>query len=453
MSADHDAIVVAAYVTERAGLSFGGRRRSHLLHQITEAMAQAGASSGPTYCSVLDQDEDRFDELVARITIGESYFFREPDQLAVLRTVILPERVEKGLGARLRLWSAGCATGQEPYTLAIVLEEEGLAGKAEILATDISPGSLQVARAGVFGKWALRAVTDRQRAAYFRPVPTGFRIDERFASRITFRHANLAAPSAVEPRDVDIILCRNVLIYFTADAVRRVAERLAAALAPGGWLLTGSSDPPLEGITGLEPTPTAAGIAYRRLPPRVPRESRSRTAERVQVRTAAIALPAAGYELTARPSASITPGRADRSADDTARVVRARGGAGDIAGALAVAAEGIRRFPVHTELRFLHAVVLLEAGQPADAARAARAALYLEPTLVMGHVTLAQAEATLGNTQAARRSLRNAAELLRPLAGDAAVPLSDGETAGRLAAMVAAHDRAVAAGGHRDGRG
>lgn len=449
-SAEPDVSVVAAYVTERAGLSFAGSRGSHLFRQITEAMARAGASTGQVYCSMLDQDEAEFDELVARITIGESYFFREPGQLAALRTLILPERrAARSSGAPLRLWSAGCATGQEAYTLAIVLEEEGLVGKAEIVATDISPGALRVAQARVYGRWSLRAVTDRQRDAYFRAGPAGFRIDERFADRITFRHANLLAPTGSEPRDIDVIFCRNVLIYFTFDAVRQAAERLAAALAPRGWLVTGSSDPPLEGIAGLEPTVTAAGLVYRRSPPAARSELPQRTPARMPTRktTTTASLARTG---PARPAAAWSkPVVADRTADETARIVRTRGGAGDLPGALAAVAEGIERFPVHTELRYLQAVVLLEAGQPANAAGAARAALYLEPTLVMGHVTLAQAEATLGDRPAARRSLRNAAGLLDALPPDATVPLTDGETAGRLAAMVAAHDRAVASTGQR----
>jgi len=449
-SVEPDASVVAAYVTERAGLSFAGSRRSHLYRQITEAMARAGAGAGRVYCSMLDEDEAEFDELVARITIGESYFFREPGQLTALRTSILPERrAARSAGAPLRLWSAGCATGQEAYTLAIVLEEQGLAGRAEILATDISPGALRVARAGVYGPWSLRAVTLRQRAAYFRAVPAGFRIDERFADPITFRHANLLAPTNSEPRDVDVIFCRNVLIYFTVDAVRRAAERLAAALAPGGWLVTGSSDPPLEGIAGLEPTVTAAGLVYRRSPPAAHSELPQHTPVRMPARNNTAAAPLVRTGPARHAAASSKPLSADRTADETARVVRTRGGAGDLPGALAAAAEGIGRFPVHTELRYLQAVVLLEAGQPADAAAAARAALYLEPTLVMGHVTLAQAEATLGHRPAARRSLRNAAGLLDALPADASVPLTDGETAGRLAAMVAAHDRAVASTGER----
>lgn len=448
---DSAAEVVAAYLTERIGLSVAGPRRAHLFRQIADAMARVGATSGEWYCARLEKDEDSFDELVARVTVGESYFFREPGQLEVLRSTILPERrTARGPGAALRLWSAGCAIGQEAYTLAIMLEEEGLAASARTVATDISREALRVAAAGVYGSWSLRAVTDRQREAYFHPVAMGYRVDERFARSITFRPLNLLDPTNGTPRDIDVILCRNVLIYFAPEAVARAARHLADALAPGGWLVTGSSDPPLEGVAELEPTATAAGLVYRRSSATANDGAAARgTVETVAARQrppqpAVVPAPAPN-PAAVRPvrSAASSPAKDDESGDEAVRAIRALGGAGDLAGALDAAADAIARFPLHTELRFLQAVVLLETGRPTDAATSARAALYLDPGLVMAHFALARAEVALGLQEAARRSLRNAAALLRALPGDAPVPMSDGEPAGRLAAMAAAHDRAL----------
>jgi predicted Zn-dependent protease len=121
------------------------------------------------------------------------------------------------------------------------------------------------------------------------------------------------------------------------------------------------------------------------------------------------------------------------------------GDAGDIDGAVTAAGVAVEQFPLDVELRSLQAVLLLEAARPGEAAAAARAVLYLEPTLVMAHLTLARAQQALGDVGGAHRSLRNAGSLLRALAPDAVVPLSGGEPAGRLAAMVAAHLRATQA--------
>lgn len=447
---DSAAEVVAAYLTDRIGLSVTGVRRTYLLRQIIDSMESEGVTSGNSYCARLEKDEDAFDGLVTRVTVGESYFFREPDQIEVLRSTILPERrAVRGPGAGLRLWSAGCSIGQEAYTLAIVLEEEGLAASARILATDIAREALGVAAAGVYGSWSLRAVTDRQREAYFRPVAMGYRVDERFARSITFRPLNLLDPTNGVPGDIDVILCRNVLIYLAPEAVACVARHLAGALAPGGWLVTGSSDPPLQGIAELEPTATAAGLVYRRSSstPREGAASRGDVVEKVAVRRRTPPPPVvhAPAVAVARPVrlAAPPPAKDAETVDEAVRAIRSLGGTGNLAGALDAAAGAIARFPLHADLRFLQAVVLLETGRATDAATSARAALYLDPELVMAHLTLARAEVALGLQEAARRSLRNAAALLRVMPGDAPVPMSDGESAGRLAAMAAAHDRAL----------
>lgn len=454
--------VVAAYLTERIGLSVTGARRTHLLRQIADAMTRVSVTSGGWYCARLDRDEDEFDDLVNRVTVGESYFFREPGQLEVLRSTILPER-RSVRGAGLQLWSAGCSIGQEAYTLAMVLEEEGLAASAHILATDIAREALGMAAAGVYGSWSLRAVTDRQREAYFHRVTMGYRVDERFARSITFRPLNLLDPTKGAPGDIDVILCRNVLIYFAPEAVARVARHLAGALAPGGWLVTGSSDPPLEGVAELEPTATAAGLVYRRssATPRDGAAARGAVVGTVAVRghppavvpRTVVPRTVVSPAVVARPIRPVTPSPAtdDGTGDEAVRVIRSLGGAGDLAGALDVAAGAIVRLPLHAELRFLQAVVLLETGRATDAATSARAALYLDPGLVMAHLALARAQVALGLQEAARRSLRNADALLRALPGDAPVPMSDGEPAGRLVAMAAAHDRALVGARHRGG--
>lgn len=440
--------VVAAYLTDRIGLSPTGRRRAHILGQIAEAMSRAGAVRGHEYCARLENDENEFDELADRVTVGESYFFREPGQLEVLRSTILPERRRaRGPGASLRLWSAGCANGQEAYTLAIVLEEEGLGAGARIVATDISRAALGMAAAGVYGSWSLRAVTDRQREAYFHPAAMGYRVDERFNRSITFRPLNLLDPTSGAPRGIDVILCRNVLIYFAPEAVARVARHLADALAPGGWLVTGSSDPPLEGVAELEPTSTAAGLVYRRssLTGRDGAAASGTLVATVAAGRRPRSLPVVPAPVVARPvrPAAPSPAKDDETGDEAVRAIRSLGGAGDLIEALTAATEAVGRFPLHAELRFLQAVVLLEAGRPADAATSARAALYLDPELAMAHLALARAEVALGHQDAARRSLRNASARLRSLPRDTLVPMSDGEPAGRLASMAAAHDRAL----------
>lgn len=474
-----EALRVARFVAERAGVDPSGPRYADLVALVTRTMVEVGSTGAEEFQRSLERDADMFDRLVVSLTVGESYFFREPAQIELLRQRALPERAEvRGPAGTLRLWSAGCATGQEAYTLAMLLTEQGLASRSRVLATDLSRQALERARRGVYGDWSLRALDDRRRDAYFRQVPGGFAIDRGLARAITFRQHNLVDAAAGRPvRDMDVVLCRNVLVYLTPAAVASVGRVLVEALAPGGWLLTASTDPRLEGVPGLHTVVTPEGLAYRRMaaepagpqrrrraaaPPVPPRQaSRGRSvvsarrpvpvttapghsagtpagASAADIRPASArhALARGDYEGAATAAAALVAGAG--GAEAHVILVRALGSAGRLAVAADAAAAAVARFPVHVELRLLQAMVLLESANAPQAAAAARAAAYLDPDLAMAHLTLARAEEALGDQVAARRSYRNALAVLVAMPADHPVPLADGETAGRLARLASA---------------
>lgn len=471
---------MARFVAERAGVEASGSRYADLVALVTHTMVEVGATGAEQFQRSLERDADIFDRLVVSLTVGESYFFREPAQIELLRRRAFPERAEvRGPAGTLRLWSAGCAAGQEAYTLAILLQEEGLASRSRVLATDLSRQALERARRGVYGNWSLRALDDHRRHAYFRQVPDGFAIDRGLARAVTFRQHNLVDAAAGRlVRDMDVVLCRNVLVYLTSAAVESIGRVLVEALAPGGWLLTASTDPRLEGVDGLHTVVTPEGMAYRRMaaepagperrrrtaaPPVPPRQaSRSRSvvsaprrpdpvttapgdsggapaaasAADIGLASAHHALARGDYEGAATVAAALVAG--DGGAEAHVILVRALGSAGRLGVAADAAAAGVARFPLHVELRLLQAIVLLESADASQAAAAARAAAYLDPGLAMAHLTLARAEQALGDKVAARRSYRNALAVLEALPADHPVPLADGETAGRLARLARA---------------
>lgn len=472
---------VARFVAERAGVDPSGPRYADLVALAARTMVEVGPTGAEEFQRSLERDADMFDRLVVSLTVGESYFFREPAQIELLRQRALPERADvRGPAGTLRLWSAGCATGQEAYTLAILLKEEGLASRSRVLATDLSRQALERARRGVYGNWSLRALDDRRRHAYFREVPGGFAIDRGLARAITFRQHNLVDAAAGRPvRDMDVVLCRNVLVYLTSAAVEAVGRVLVEALAPGGWLLTASTDPRLEGVEGLHTVVTPEGMVYRRMaaepagpqrrrrtaaPPLPPRQaSRGRSvvsaprrpdpvdtaaghsagtpaaasAADIGLASARHALARGDYEGAATAAAALVAGGGG-GAEVHVILVRALGSAGRLAVAADAAAAAVARFPVHVELRLLQAIVLLESADAPQAEAAARAVAYLDPGLAMAHLTLARAEEALGDQVAARRSYRNALAVLEVMAADHPVPLADGETAGRLARLARA---------------
>ena len=165
--------------------------------------------------------------LASHLTVGETYFFREKRSFDILEEQVLPEliRLHRGDGMRLRIWSAGCCTGEEPYSVAMLLDRmiPDLADwNVTILATDINPRFLEIASAGVYGEWSFRAIPPGIRERYFSPLPGGrMQIAQRIRRMVTFSFLNLAEdvyPSLVNNTNaMDVVLCRNVLMYFTPE--------------------------------------------------------------------------------------------------------------------------------------------------------------------------------------------------------------------------------------------
>ncbi len=195
--------------------------------------------------------EEELRLLLNEITIGETYMFRSQAQLEMLRSVILPQIIQtkSAIGfKRLRLWSAGCSTGEEPYTLAMFLLEESekmLAGWTfDILATDLNDKSLAAAKAGIYGEYALRSTTEVLRKKYFRPYD-GKQLEatNQLKSLIRFDRANLNDDSKMTfLKGMDVIFCCNVLIYFDQGSKHKVVQHFYSNLLPGGYLFLGHAE-------------------------------------------------------------------------------------------------------------------------------------------------------------------------------------------------------------------
>ncbi len=225
-----------------------------LIASCTRRMIACAVATPSGYLERLTIGNNREAELgllLNEITIGETYMFRHPVQLEALRTVILPQvmQAKMSLGLkRIRIWSAGCSTGEEPYTLAMFLLEEKdkqLAGWTfDILASDLNSNSLETARAGVYGDYALRNTSEAQRRKYFEDAGNNkFRVNALLKSQIRFDRINLSDDSKmVFLKGIDVIFCCNVLIYFDLASKRRVVQHFYANLVQGGYLFLGHAE-------------------------------------------------------------------------------------------------------------------------------------------------------------------------------------------------------------------
>lgn len=463
---------VAELLCARTGLTFTPNRLRDAEVGIGRAMTRAGITEVARYLHLLQTERVPLDDLIVELTVGETYFFREPAQFEFIRQEVVPEIQHHGAPDRLiRVWSAGCASGEEAYSLAILFEEEGLAERASILATDISRTALAKARAGAYGRWSLRGDQHALAERYFRRRGDQLVLGERFRGRVAFEHLNLALdtyPSfATGAWGMDLILCRNVLIYFNRETIRRVACRLLECLAGGGWLITGPSDPALSDDAPYETVVTPAGVFYRHrartqsspfAPRSVIRGSPAQTAapppvhvtsSQELVLSSVVKEPglegAPGTEpdslAEARDAfakgeyARVVESTSGLSADPAACALRVRALAnlGDLSGAETTAMKAVADHPLATELHFLRAVLLVSLGRDDEAAKASRRATYLDRSLAIAHFTLGSILRRLGDLVGARRAYRNAYDLAVSRRAEEVVPLTDGESAGRLA--------------------
>jgi chemotaxis protein methyltransferase CheR len=427
---------VVSYLESTLGLSFTGPRRARLLAAVEAQRAAAGLSPEAFLASV-SRPGAAHDRLIADVTVGETYFFRDRSQCDLLRDVVLPSFAD-GSDRRLALWSAGCASGEEAFTLAALADEAGLGERCLVVGSDASRRAVDRAQAAEYGAWSMRSTTAAEKGAHFRQQDGRWHVAERLQQRTRFVQRNLL-DGPPPPGRFDVVLCRNLLIYLTREAVHQVAEILAGALTTDGWLITAAGDPPLA-AAGLESVRTPYGLAYRRagadVLPEV-RTERAAPAAPPSSRSGRRSRPAPA-PVRARPPRPSQAGRrpepAAATAADLATQVRALGDAGRVDEACRVAAEAVAAHPMDVELRYLEAVVLLEAGRLEPAAAAASSAAYLDPQLPAVHLLLGQVEHARGNVERARRSFRNGSRLLAA-GGEAPVALAGGAPAAHLAAV------------------
>jgi chemotaxis protein methyltransferase CheR len=426
---------VLAEASRRTGISFAGTRGAWLAEGLRAAFAR-GETDGRWWDEVF-ADDGVFVRLCDRVTVQESFFLRERSRFDLLTQAILPAIGQ--LDRPLRLWSAGCAAGEEAYSLGIVLREAGRGYR--VLGTDLSASAIATATTGNYSRWSLRGLSDSEVARYFTHEGSQFRLRDELRGDVAFARRNLLDPAPTADGRFDVIFCRNVLIYLTPDALHHVVHELAAALMPGGWLVTSASDPLLDNVATLEPVLTGHGLAYRRRVPDRPVTPRPRPgegaarrsqSERAPARPAALKPAPADARATAtrdlqlssaerallraqpHQAEAIARGLLDSSPSGPAHalLIQALAAGGDLTRARTAAQLACSAFPLDGRLRYLHAVVLLELGCPDEAVRAAREAVYLDPELAEAHLVLARGHELLGHDDAAQRSRRAGLRLI-----------------------------------------
>lgn len=367
-------------VSERLGLAFPSRRGDDL-QQAFAARSVASLREQPT-------TGPEWRSLISELTVRESYFFRESGELERALSALIAERRDT---RRLALWSAGCASGEEPYTLAMLLA--ALLPEPwdiTIHATDIDTDALEAARRGIYSDWGLRETPAWARRMYFRPAgQRRFELSRQIREAVTFAPLNLATDGY--PGSLDLIVCRNVLMYFTDAARERTVERLNTSLAPAGRLVLSPLDAP-PALGSPAPAPPAA---------REPEPPPPAPAPRV----------------------------------DTLVKARAEADGGRLDAARALCLETLRERPLDADAHLLLAAVEEERGDLDASIWALRRAIYTAPDGPAAHFRLGGLLLRTGAAEAGRRSFATAAALL---ADADPGTLVDGLTAGEVLAAARA---------------
>jgi chemotaxis protein methyltransferase CheR len=451
---------LAALLLERAGLKIQPDSYHGLRLALSSRMPALGLSDADEYVRRLKgmTGENELRSLLPLVTVGHTEFFRDSRQFAALERRILPELLlrARAENRKANIWSAGCATGEEPYSLGMLLIEMGaLPREADVWATDLNVAAVDMAGQGRFSPRRMQQVSEARRKRFFRALDDGFELLPEVKDYVRFEGLNLAAPvfAKVVPGSMDLILCRNVIIYFDLPTIRGLMDRFLLALRPGGLLLLGYSESLFKVYDRFEMVDIEGSFIYRKGSPQKARRDDTPTV-RIKLpvaprptREMPLAAPAPKLEAPPPPKPAIPP---DQRLDEIIKQIDAGDFVGALSGAEKLAADEtdlkalltlgniyavlgrladartifdrvIAREPFCVEARIFGAVAALQGSKLAEARAELSKALFLEPSLAIGHYLLAQIEERAGERESARRSYRNAIAQLRfpqrPLAG------------------------------------
>ncbi len=214
-------------------------KEKQMKRRIDTLIGKNQVTSYDDYVKLIKTDKDKFEQFVNFLTINVSEFYRNPEQWKILDQEVFPSLIKK-YGDNLKIWSSACSTGDEPYSLVMALSKHLPLNKIKILATDIDKEVIEKAKMGLYSAKSIAAVPDEFKKKYFTPLGTSFKISDEIKSRVEFKEHNLLKESY--PPNCNMIVCRNVLIYFTEEAKEDIYQKFNKALVKDGILFIGSTE-------------------------------------------------------------------------------------------------------------------------------------------------------------------------------------------------------------------
>jgi chemotaxis protein methyltransferase CheR len=444
---------IKAQIVERTGHHYYIDKDDQLFEHVARRMAANDLPTLAAYAARLadpEAAEAEWRALESAITINETFFFRFAEQFDVLRRCVLPQLFrERRAQRQLRVWSVGCSTGAEAHSVAILvrdlLEDAVADWKIGITGTDIDDAAIVAAREARYTSWALRTLGEAERHRLFDQEGPRWRLKARYRGLARFEHANMMAllddDAPLQFSDFDIILCRNVLIYFRSDIAKALVGALVRRLSPTGLLFIGHAEPNPEFAEVARPVYVDGVLAYARLD--TPEQTQAPPPVRApKPKPEPVALPPAPPPPPRRkPAPPLEPAPVREAAPPAGHVseeVRTALSRGDASEALHLAEQETLATPRDPVAHYLLALGALALGDGVRAERGFRSALYLDNGFTMAHYLLGRHLLAQGRNAEGIRALRNAARAAAGMPEDADLREGDGMTAGGLIAAVRA---------------
>jgi len=461
---------------DRYGLFFSDRRRPELESAILHAFAASPTADFNEYYTLLVERTDgglEMERLVNAVTVNETYFFRDAAQFDALAQTVLPELIERRRMLRtLRIWSAGCSSGEEPYSIAMLLRDmlpDIDEWSITILATDVNTAALDRARQGLFGDWAFREARAKDmRPRYFRRIGARWELRPEVRRMVTFNRLNLAGTEypayASNTMFMDLILCRNVTIYFSEFVTSAVVDRFHDTLTDGGWLVVGHSELSLNVYRRFQTRNFPNTVLYQRNGQAPAQPSDWQWPPLYTEKMASVTLPVAPPSPLLPPapppppplSIDVNPLDQAREMLEFGRSEEARevllalansplanievyvllgqtyANLGDLEAAEHWCRKALRRNKLALEAYYTLALVLQHQARLPEAIEALKKVVYIDRNDVLGHFSLARLHYQNEQAPAALKSLDNARRLLEAQEDDVVVARSGGVTVKRL---------------------
>ena len=449
---DEEFAQLRSLLARSAGLVFDEARRDSVAYCIAERLRATGAADVPSYLALLGDARER-QQLLDEVTIQETHFFRNPPQIRALRKYVIPELLRHAdtRGRRIRIWSAGCSTGEEPYTIAMLLREllPTMAGwDVKVVATDVSARALEAARRGRYGERAVQMASPEDLARFFLPTGDGgYEVRPEVRELVQFRHHNLVTepvPFAADER-IDLVLCRNVTIYFSRETTRALMSRLHTSLRDNGYLFLGHSETLWQVSEDFRLVPLGTGdsaaFVYKRIDD-LPSDRRGSVLPDRRTEDDGPPPPKPERRVVARRVPAAAPLPAPRTgATPSPAVVRGAMAEGRYDEAVQAATDLVAAEPLNARGHYLRGLALVNAGRDELALVDLRKAVYLDPASGLGHFLLAGTLARLGDPAAAAREYRAAADTLGAQPEAATAPELGGRSVEELAALCSQLER------------